>query len=99
MSAPEQHQRARAAFQPGRARRPAGGLREGFRPDWHVAVQRIVGEGGHAASWAELTDTDGTMTGVCFSGLSEDGRIQTITDFWPTPGELPAGRAYLVERY
>ena len=33
MSAPEQHQRARAAFQPGRARLPADDLREGFRPE------------------------------------------------------------------
>jgi hypothetical protein len=33
VSASEQHQRARAAFQRGRARLPAGGLREGFRPE------------------------------------------------------------------
>ena len=33
MSALEQHQRARAAFQSGRASLPADDLREGFRPE------------------------------------------------------------------
>src|SRR6476646_5707113 len=28
---------------------------EGFRYDWHLTVQRIVGEGQHAASWIEIT--------------------------------------------
>ena len=72
---------------------------EGFPTDWRVAVERIVGEGRRAASWVELTDADGTMTGVCFFDLSEDGKIQTVTDFWPTKAELPASRAHLVERY
>lgn len=72
---------------------------EGFPQQWHIAVQRIVGAGAHAASWVEITDTDGTMTGVCFFDLADDGRIQAITDFWPTPAELPPSRARLVERY
>jgi hypothetical protein len=72
---------------------------EGFAREWHVAVQRIVGGGAHAASWVEITDADGPMTGVCFFDLAGDGRIAAITDFWPTPAELPASRAYLVERY
>ena len=28
---------------------------EGFTYDWHLTVQRIVGEGQHAASWIEFT--------------------------------------------
>ncbi len=72
---------------------------EGFAYDWHIAVQRIVGEGRHAASWIEFTGQEGTQPGLCFFELGDDGRITQITDFWPDPYELPASRAHLVERY
>jgi ketosteroid isomerase-like protein len=67
---------------------------EGFPYEWHIAVQRIVGEGQHAASWIEIIDT-----GLCFFELADDGKIALITDFWPDPYELPASRAHLAERY
>lgn len=72
---------------------------EGFTYDWHLTVQRVVGEGQHAASWIEFTGPDGTQPGLCFFDLDDDGRIARITDFWPDPYELPASRAHLVERY
>lgn len=72
---------------------------EGFTYDWHIAVQRIIGEGQHAASWIEFTTGEGTQPGLCFFELGDDGRITQITDFWPGPYELPASRAHLVERY
>jgi hypothetical protein len=72
---------------------------EGFAYDWHVTVQRIVGEGQHAASWTEFTGPEGTQPGLCFFDLADDGKIALITDFWPDPYELPASRAHLVERY
>ncbi len=72
---------------------------EGFAYEWHLAVQRIVGEGRHAASWLEFTSAEGPMVGLCFFELDEDGLISQITDFWPEPYELPASRAHLVERY
>jgi pSer/pThr/pTyr-binding forkhead associated (FHA) protein len=72
---------------------------EGFPGDWHLAVQRITGEGRHAASWIEFTGPDGTQPGLCFFDLTADGKIAQITDFWPDPYELPASRAHLVERY
>jgi hypothetical protein len=72
---------------------------EGFPGDWHLAVQRITGEGRHAASWIEFTGPDGTQPGLCFFDLTADGKIARITDFWPDPYELPASRAHLVERY
>jgi predicted ester cyclase len=72
---------------------------EGFTYDWHLTVQRIVGEGQHAASWIEFTGPDGTQPGLCFFDLADDGKIAVITDFWPDPYELPASRAHLVERY
>lgn len=72
---------------------------EGFPYDWHLTVQRIVGEGQHAASWTAFTGPDGTQPGLCFFDLAGDGTIAVITDFWPEPCELPASRAHLVERY
>jgi len=72
---------------------------EGFPYDWHLAVQRITGEGRHAASWIEFTGPDGTQPGLCFFDLDADGKIAQITDFWPDPYDLPASRAHLVERY
>jgi len=72
---------------------------EGFTYDWHLTVQRIVGEGQHAASWVEFTGPEGTQPGLCFFDLADDGRIALITDFWPDPYELPASRVHLVERY
>jgi hypothetical protein len=72
---------------------------EGFAYDWHLAVQRIVGEGLHAASWLEFTVPDGTESGLCFFDLGPDLLITEITDFWPQSYELPASRAHLVERY
>jgi predicted ester cyclase len=72
---------------------------EGFPYDWHVTVQRIVGEGQRAASWTEFTGPEGTQPGLCFFDLADDGKIAVITDFWPEPYELPVSRAHLVERY
>jgi hypothetical protein len=72
---------------------------EGFTYDWHLTVQRIVGEGQRAASWIEFTGPEGTQPGLCFFELADDGKIALITDFWPDPYELPASRAHLVERY
>lgn len=72
---------------------------EGFPGDWHLRPRRIVGEGEHAASWIEMSEGEEHYPGVCFFDLGSDGRISRITDFWPTPYELPASRAHLVERY
>jgi hypothetical protein len=72
---------------------------EGFDYDWHIAVERIVGEGRLAASWLEFTTQESTIVGLCFFELNDDGLISRITDFWPEPYELPASRAHLVERY
>jgi ketosteroid isomerase-like protein len=72
---------------------------EGFPGDWHLEVERIVGQGRHAASWIQMTDAGERYPGLCFFDLDDDGRIARITDFWPQPYELPASRAHLVERY
>jgi ketosteroid isomerase-like protein len=72
---------------------------QGFPGGWHLQVQRIVGEGSHAASWIQMSEDGDHYPGLCFFDLGSDGRIARITDFWPTPYELPASRAHLVERY
>lgn len=72
---------------------------EGFPSDWHLEVNRIIAEGRHVASWIEFSDAGDHYPGLCFFDLDEHGRIARITDFWPTPTELPASRAHLVERY
>jgi hypothetical protein len=72
---------------------------EGFPGGWHLEVQRIVGEGQHAASWIQMSEGDEHYPGLCFFDLGPDGLITRITDFWPTPYELPGSRAHLVERY
>jgi hypothetical protein len=48
-----------------------------------------------AAYWAAAEARDWQALG----DLAADGKIQAITDFWPTVAELPASRARLVERY
>jgi len=72
---------------------------EGFPGEWHLEVERIVGQGRHAASWIQMTDAGERYPGLCFFDLDDDGRIARITDFWPQPYELPADRAHLVERF
>jgi predicted ester cyclase len=72
---------------------------EGFQSDWHLTVERIVGEGSHAASWIQFSDEGEEYPGVCFFELGPDGLISRINDFWPAPYELPASRAHLVERF
>ena len=72
---------------------------DGFPGPWHLQVERIVGEGRHAASWIEITGPEARQPGLCFFELDETGLIARIDDFWPDPYELPASRAHLVERY
>lgn len=67
--------------------------------DWHARIERVVAETGHAVSWIRLTVGPEEMQAVTFFTAGEDGRITTVTDFWPEPYEPPAGRELLVERY
>jgi len=53
---------------------------EGFPGNWHLKVERIVGEGRHAASWVEFSDAGDHYPGLCFFDLDEDGRIARITE-------------------
>jgi hypothetical protein len=72
---------------------------EGFPGEWHLTVQRIVGQGRQGASWIQMAEGDDRYPGLCFFDLGDDGLIARITDFWPEPYQPPANRAQLVERY
>jgi hypothetical protein len=72
---------------------------EGFPGDWHIAVERAIGEGPQAASWVRWSIVGDTQSGLSFFDVGGDGRITRITDFWPEPYEPPGNRAHLVERY
>lgn len=67
--------------------------------DWHVRVQRIVADEEGAVSWIHVTAGLEEMYGITFFTGDAEGRIRTVTDFWPEPYEPPAGREHLVERY
>jgi ketosteroid isomerase-like protein len=67
--------------------------------DWHLTVERVVGEGRHAVTWTRFRVDGGEETGLCFFELDDAGRIARIADFWPVPYDPPPGREHLVERY
>ncbi|WP_051948297.1 nuclear transport factor 2 family protein [Streptomyces scabiei] len=79
--------------------------------DWHARIERIVaepgqvgdteqpGQPGQVVSWTYVTVGLEEMHAISFFTGDSDGRIATVTDFWPEPYELPAGREHLVERY
>ncbi|WP_326579655.1 nuclear transport factor 2 family protein [Streptomyces sp. NBC_00481] len=67
--------------------------------DWHARIERIVAEPGQVVSRVHVTVGLEEMYAISFFTGDEDGRIATVTDFWPESYEPPAGREHLVERY
>ncbi|MEU4169407.1 nuclear transport factor 2 family protein [Streptomyces sp. NPDC026665] len=67
--------------------------------DWHVRMERVVAEPGQAVTWTHFTVGLEEMHAITFFTTDEEGRITTVTDFWPEPYEPPAGRDHLAERY
>jgi hypothetical protein len=67
--------------------------------DWHLSIERAVGDERYAATWITFDNEGCVETGLCFFELDDDGLISRITDFWPEPYEPPPGRAHLVERW
>jgi len=70
-----------------------------FPGDWHLSVERILGDDRHAASWIRFEVDGTTQTGLCYFDLDEQGRIAHLTDFWPEPYDPPPGREHLTERF
>lgn len=67
--------------------------------EWHVTVERVIGEGSHAVTWARFAVGGIEQPALTFFVIGEQGLIEGITDFWPEPYEPPMGREHLVERY
>jgi hypothetical protein len=67
--------------------------------DWHLTVRRIVADGRSAALWIDARVGDEPQTACVWLGLSEQGLIERITDYWPEPSEPLPGREHLVTRY
>ncbi|GAA2947905.1 MULTISPECIES: nuclear transport factor 2 family protein [Streptomycetaceae] len=69
--------------------------------DWHVRIEQLVadGEGRQAAARTLVTVGLDRMHAIHFFTFDAEGRIATVTDFWPDPYEPPAGRDHLAERY
>ncbi|MCX4882447.1 nuclear transport factor 2 family protein [Streptomyces sp. NBC_00847] len=65
--------------------------------DWHLRVERVVAEPGQVVTRVHFTVGLEEMFGISF--FSGDGRITSITDFWPEPYEPPEGRDHLTERF
>jgi hypothetical protein len=70
-----------------------------FPGDWHLTVERVLGEGRQAASWTLFAVDGQTQHGLTFFEFDDAGLIRHIVDFWPEPYAPPPGRAHLVERY
>ncbi|GLZ76131.1 hypothetical protein Afil01_09380 [Actinorhabdospora filicis] len=67
--------------------------------DWHISIHRLTGDDERAASWVKARLDGETSDAVMFFEAAPDGRIASVTDFWPESYEPPAGREHLVERY
>lgn len=67
--------------------------------EWHLRIQRIVADAEQAATWIHVTVGLEEIYAVTFFTGDKEGRITTVTDFWPEAYEPPPGREHLVERY
>ncbi|MFF3711221.1 nuclear transport factor 2 family protein [Streptomyces phaeochromogenes] len=67
--------------------------------DWHLRIERMVAEPGQVVTWLHVTVGLDEMYAISFFTGDAEGRVLTVTDFWPEPYEPPVGREHLVERY
>ncbi|MGW3663940.1 nuclear transport factor 2 family protein [Streptomyces sp. NPDC005141] len=67
--------------------------------DWQARIERVMTEPGQAVTWTLVTVGLEKLHAITFFTADDEGRIATVTDFWPEPYEPPAGRGHLAERY
>ncbi|MBO3673963.1 nuclear transport factor 2 family protein [Streptomyces violaceusniger] len=67
--------------------------------EWSLEVERVIADGEQAVSWVRFSEDEEETQAISFFTASADGRIQTITDFWPAPYEPPREREQMVERF
>ncbi len=68
-----------------------------FPGDWHLVIDRVLGDEAGAMSRTTFTVGGETMTGLCLFGMDADGLVETVEDWWPNPYDAPSGREHLVE--
>jgi ketosteroid isomerase-like protein len=70
-----------------------------FPGDWHLELKMAIADDRNGVAWFRWrvgdTGPDDAMAFFTFS----DGRITSVTDFWPEAYEPPSGREHLVERW
>ncbi len=67
--------------------------------EWSLEVERVITDGDQAVSWVSFSVDEEETQAISFFTAAADGRIQTITDFWPASYEPPREREHLVERF
>ncbi len=70
-----------------------------FPGDWHLSVERAIGDESGGASRIRFVNGDAVETGITFFDFDDHGRVSRVLEFWPEPYEPPPGREHLVERY
>jgi ketosteroid isomerase-like protein len=68
--------------------------------DWNLSITTLVADEHRAATTICFVSPGlPDATGLAFFTVDADGRIATMSDWWPEPYEPPADRAHLVERW
>ncbi|MBT2399439.1 nuclear transport factor 2 family protein [Streptomyces sp. ISL-100] len=73
-----------------------------YPADWRLLrINRVVAdpESAQVVTWVHVAVGLEEMYAITYFTGDADGRITTITDFWPEPYEPPTGREHLAERY
>lgn len=70
-----------------------------FPGEWHLRVERVVADDAGAATTVEALLDGEAMTAVTFFTFADDGRIATVTEFWPEPYPRPESRAHLSDLF
>ncbi len=68
-----------------------------FPGDWHLRIDRVLGDEQGAMTRTSFEVGGERMTGLCLFEVNERGRITTVEDWWPAPYERPESRAHLSE--
>jgi hypothetical protein len=68
-----------------------------FPGDWHLTVDRVLGDDRGAMSRTTFTVEGEEMTGLCLFEMDGDGLVVAVEDWWPAPYERPRTRAHLSE--
>ncbi|MPZ54809.1 MAG: nuclear transport factor 2 family protein [Acidimicrobiia bacterium] len=67
--------------------------------NWNLVAKVIISDEDNGVVWFDwLIDSKSEGDAMAFFEF-DNGRIATITDFWPEPFDPPTGREHLTERW